>query len=340
MKYVNTIINSFFRTFGRFLFYLLIGILCYFCINCFPKVHAKVQYGLLTITRADVLTGNRNEPANYSDYGNWSRYQSSYSLVVGTPFEFDFQFDNLPSDFNYLYFTGYANFQVVGSGNSACEYIGSSSPSPDNTEQNSSLFAFTFRCHYDGNSIINPHLMGNILFESDSGIQFTPVVFLTDEVWFTDTSNENAIQDTLKQQLQTQQKQVEQQEQTNKELGDLNDNLTSSDTSGANDKASSFFDDFDNKDYGLSDIITLPLDMIKSITSTSCRPLSIPIPFVDTDLTLPCMSTVYQTYFGDILNIYQTITTGLIAYYICINILALVRSFKDPEKDNVEVMEL
>lgn len=130
------------------------------------------------------------------------------------------------------------------------------------------------------------------------------------------------------------------QEETNKKLDETNKNITSTDTSGANDKANSFFEDFEDSDYGLSDIITMPLTFIQRITNGTCTPLKIPIPFVDYDMTLPCMSEIYSTYFGDILQIYQTITFGIIAYAICINIFATVRGFKNPDEDKVEVIDL
>lgn len=129
-------------------------------------------------------------------------------------------------------------------------------------------------------------------------------------------------------------------DETNEKLDDLNNNLTSTDTSGAEGAAGGFFDNFDDNDYGLSDVITMPLELIKKITNTSCTPLVLPIPFVNTNVTLPCMNTIYSQFFGNILTLYQTITTGMIAYWICINIFGMVKGFKDPDKDNVEVMEL
>lgn len=130
------------------------------------------------------------------------------------------------------------------------------------------------------------------------------------------------------------------QEQTNKRLDEVNDNLTSTDTEGANSSAGGFFNDFEDKDYGLSDVITMPLTFIKGVTNTTCSPLSVPLPFVDTNAELPCMNTIYSQYFGGFLSIYQIITTGLISYWVCINIYAMVKGFKDPDSDKVEVMDL
>lgn len=129
-------------------------------------------------------------------------------------------------------------------------------------------------------------------------------------------------------------------DETNDKLDDLNNNITNSDTSGAEDIAGGFFDDFDNEDYGLSDIITMPLQVINNITSATCSPLELPLPFVDTDVTLPCMYDIYETHFAGFLTIYQTITFGIVAYWVCINIFRMVKNFKNPDNDEVEVLDL
>lgn len=127
---------------------------------------------------------------------------------------------------------------------------------------------------------------------------------------------------------------------TNDKLDDLNDNITNSDISGANDSASDLVNSFEDKDYGLSDIITIPLATIESITSNSCNSLVLPLPFVDKNITLPCMNSIYSDTFGLFFTMYQTITTGIIGYYICVNVYRLVKGFKDPTDDKIEVMEL
>lgn len=127
---------------------------------------------------------------------------------------------------------------------------------------------------------------------------------------------------------------------TNEKLDDLNDNITNSDSSGATDSAGSFFEDFEDNDYGLSDIITMPLEFINGLSSSSCYSLELPLPFVDKDIEIPCMTPIYETYFGSFLTLYQIITTGFISYWVCVNIYGLVKGFKDPDSDKVEVMEL
>ena len=127
---------------------------------------------------------------------------------------------------------------------------------------------------------------------------------------------------------------------TNQAINDVNDTLKDDDTKGAQDSAGGFFNDFTTDTHGLTGIITAPLSLIKSITSSSCSPLVIPLPYVDKDLTLPCMGTIYSNYFGSFLSIYQLITFGIVAYWVCVRTFNLVKDFKNPDHDEIEVLDL
>lgn len=121
-------------------------------------------------------------------------------------------------------------------------------------------------------------------------------------------------------------------------IGSLEGTIT--DDTVNTDSAGGFFEDFEDNDFGLSDIITLPLNFIKSLTSNTCEPLTLPLPFVNQNLSLPCMSEIYSQYFGAFFSIYQAVTTGLIGYWVAVRIFGLVKGFKDPEDDKIEVMDL
>lgn len=133
------------------------------------------------------------------------------------------------------------------------------------------------------------------------------------------------------------------QNETNEKLDDISgklDDLKDDDVNGSKDTAQGFFDDFTTDDFGLSDIITVPLDTIKSITSKTCNPLILPLPFVNENLTLPCIRTIFEENFSSILTTYQTVTFGFISYYVIVRIFNLVKDFKNPEHDEIEVMDL
>lgn len=130
------------------------------------------------------------------------------------------------------------------------------------------------------------------------------------------------------------------QQETNNQLNDLNNNINNDNTDEATNEASEFFSTFETDTFGLTSIITAPLTLIQSITSTTCSSLGLPLPYVDETLNLPCLSSIYEEHFGVFLDIYQTITFGIVAYWVCVRIFNLVKDFKNPEHDEIEVLDL
>lgn len=103
------------------------------------------------------------------------------------------------------------------------------------------------------------------------------------------------------------------------EMNGINDSINNDNTDGASSEASDFFNSFTTDTFGLTSIITAPLNLIQSLTSKTCSPLHLPLPFLDNKyLDLPCMSTIYSQYFGSFFTLYQTITYGIIAYWVCV----------------------
>lgn len=130
------------------------------------------------------------------------------------------------------------------------------------------------------------------------------------------------------------------QQATNDKLDDLNDAIKDDDVSGSKDKFEGYFNDIEDNDYGLSNIITIPLDFIKNLLGHSCTPFTFELPFVEKNVTLPCIKPIYQHWFGPFFLLWQTITTGMIAYSVIINIWATVEGLKDPQNDKIEVLRL
>lgn len=130
------------------------------------------------------------------------------------------------------------------------------------------------------------------------------------------------------------------QDTTNQELNNINDSLNDDDSSEAQNKASEFFGNFTTNTHGLTGIITAPLNAINSLASSTCSPLVLPLPFVNQNLTLPCMRQIYVDNFGSFMTIYDVITLGIVSYWILVRIFALVKDFKNPDHDEIEVMDL
>ena len=120
----------------------------------------------------------------------------------------------------------------------------------------------------------------------------------------------------------------------------MQDTMTNDDSSGASSEATSFFDNFTTNNHGLTGIITAPLNAINSLTSQSCSPLVLPIPFVNTNITLPCMRNIYTQNFPTFMQIYDVITLGIMSYWVMVRIFSLVKDFKNPQHDEVEVLDL
>lgn len=108
------------------------------------------------------------------------------------------------------------------------------------------------------------------------------------------------------------------------------------DSSFAND----FFNTFQNNDFGLSAVISSPLKLIQQLNSNTCATIDLTLPYINKSLQLPCMTEIYDKNFGELFNLYQIITTGFVAYWVSVRIYALVKSFKNPEDDKIEVMDL
>lgn len=128
-------------------------------------------------------------------------------------------------------------------------------------------------------------------------------------------------------------------------ITDLNDNILYTSTYTINyqiqaNENSNFFTSFRTNFHGLSDIISTPLYAIKKINTGVCTPLEIPIPYTNKKISLPCMTTVYENNMPEILNIWQIVTNGIISYYIILDLFRIVKSFKEPEEDKIEVIDL
>ena len=123
-------------------------------------------------------------------------------------------------------------------------------------------------------------------------------------------------------------------------VNDIKDSINNDNVDGSINTASNLFNNYSETDFGLSGVITAPLNLIRSLTSKTCSQLVLPIPFTDKSLTLPCLSSIYREHFNGILSIYQIVLFAIVGYRVCISIFFMVKGFKDPNKDEIEVMDL
>lgn len=149
------------------------------------------------------------------------------------------------------------------------------------------------------------------------------------------TINSQITQNAINTGLQNVTSAVQQQTQATQNINDSinNDNVTTSDA-----------DDFKNNQAftdstGLESVINLPLNMVNSL-SNECQPIQIHIPYIETDATIPCMSTIYRSKFNSLYTLVKLVVNGFLVYRILLKVYELVHEAKQPDEDKLEVIEL
>ena len=238
---------------------------------------------------------------------------------------YDLNRSNLSSFISNKYLNQNGN-EISSSNVGISNYIRVSSNENYNFSLNTSLSASSY-CLYDTNkSLLSCSVYsGNTSFvitpNQNGYVRFTFSTLSSSNFSFTGKSCTNRLDE------QTQATQ------------DINNTINNDNVDGANSKATSFFDNFQSNSHGLTGIITAPLRLVNSLASSSCSPLVLPLPFVNQNATLPCMSSVYSR-FPTFLNLYQLITTGIIAYWVLIKIFGHVKGMQNPNDDKIEVFDL
>lgn len=129
-------------------------------------------------------------------------------------------------------------------------------------------------------------------------------------------------------------------DKVNDSINSVNNTLNNSDTDSAQEQIDSDFNDFDIETHGLTLVVGAPIRLFRSLLTNQCTALTIPLPFVDQNIVLPCMSTIYTQHFGGFLTLYRLITDGVIGYWVCIKTFKKVKDFLNPIDEKVEVFDL
>lgn len=116
--------------------------------------------------------------------------------------------------------------------------------------------------------------------------------------------------------------------------------ITSSDISGANSDADALKNNtaFDDSS-GISSLISLPLRFINNL-GTSCSPINLTIPYMDTQVQIPCFKTVISNKMPALATLISLVVNGFILYNIFIQIIDMIHGAKNPDDDRLEVVEL
>jgi len=141
---------------------------------------------------------------------------------------------------------------------------------------------------------------------------------------------------------------VTQQQQTNEFI--TNNNTTTSQanaTSSLNTISGQFNDVLNGWGGEWSSLTHVVLEPINTIlyafdSGTTCTPITLTIPYLNDGqtITLPCMSSIYGTYFSGFITVFVMIIGGLYGYRTIIYILRTIKEVIDAENDKIEVIDL
>lgn len=75
--------------------------------------------------------------------------------------------------------------------------------------------------------------------------------------------------------------------------------------------------------------------------STTCQPITLNVPFMQNkQVILPCMGSIYSTYFSTFITLFVMIMSGLYGYRTIMYVLRTIKDVMDAENDKIEVIDL
>ena len=90
----------------------------------------------------------------------------------------------------------------------------------------------------------------------------------------------------------------------------------------------------------LTQFFLIPINFMVNISNNTCKPLVWDIPFVNTRVQIPCMSTIYNSYFSTFISVFSLIMTSLLGYRSMLKLFNAIKGMVDAEDDKVEVVDL
>lgn len=123
--------------------------------------------------------------------------------------------------------------------------------------------------------------------------------------------------------------------------------LENDSTTGATTNMQSGFSDLSNSlntelssVNDLTQLVLAPISLMLDLSTGSCTPLHLQVPFVNYSVDLPCMSGIYTTYFGPFLTIFTSIVSAVYSYWIGVKTISLIKDIVDCDNDRLEVIDL
>lgn len=100
----------------------------------------------------------------------------------------------------------------------------------------------------------------------------------------------------------------------------------------------SIFNSLNIEMYGLQNLIVAPLNFIQTLPGRTCAAISIPI--LGTNQPMPCLKQYYDASVPELISLYQTILTGLVAWGVGFGVFRIIKDVNTPQNDRIEVTRL
>lgn len=155
-------------------------------------------------------------------------------------------------------------------------------------------------------------------------------------------NNQNTMINQNNQLIQNQQQTNTNIQNNTNAINNQTETIKDTNISGANTEVQNLLNSIDATDNtGLTGVITAPLSIINNL-SQGCSPINLTIPYIDANVSIPCMSTdVYpKMASGGLITTISVIINGFLIYRVIASLYAMVKNFKNPDEDKVEVVDL
>lgn len=281
-------------------------------------VHDHVNYARLNVFSALYLFPNLNYK-NGSFYTlNFEFNQGSYvSTIINTLSK-----DNLVVE-------AFNGTDFVSGGYTELNY---SATYNDTTK--SGTISITFKATTDTSSY-RIRIQPGVVLWANTSMEFAQGV----RVYLISANVEDNLSDALLNQITNQNETIiNQNQQLIDSSNKTNDTLNDDNVDEANSKASDFFNSFSDTDHGgISGIVKAPLVAFNSMLSNTCSPLT--ATYEGHEIALPC-GTEFWSKFDALKRFINMTYGGILCYLIAVKLFKLVNNLKNPDNDNVEVMDL
>ena len=141
---------------------------------------------------------------------------------------------------------------------------------------------------------------------------------------------------------------IQQQQQTQQTITDSTTTTSQANATSSLNTISGQFNDVLNGWGGqwssLTHVVLEPINTVLYAfdSGTTCTPITLTIPYLNDGqtITLPCMSSIYGTYFSGFITVFAMIIGGLYGYRTVMYILRTIKDVIDAENDKIEVIDL